>query len=172
MHSIAWWPIFIAVLIATISDIHSRRIPNWLVFPLLGTGIAISGIVRGWSGLGHSVAGVFLAVLLLGLPYMFRGMGMGDLKLCAAIGAWVWPHQLVLVLVVMGLVGGVMALVWAIFRGFLKEMLAGTSELVFGMKKRGLRPHPTLVLSNPKTRKMPYAPAIAIGAIVSFLAVA
>jgi prepilin peptidase CpaA len=40
--------------------------------------------------------------------------------------------------------------------------------LIFGFKKRGFHPHSELVLSNPLTRKMPYAPAIAIGTIFSF----
>ena len=38
------------------------------------------------------------------------GMGAGDVKLCAAIGAWIGPYQLILALVMTGLVGGVMAL--------------------------------------------------------------
>jgi len=95
-------------------------------------------------------------------------MGMGDVKLCAAIGAWIGPSQLMLALVVMGLVGGLMAFVWALLGGFLKESLTGASDLVFGFAKRGVRPHDTLVLTNPKARSMPYAPAIAIGTIFSF----
>jgi prepilin peptidase CpaA len=171
MHFVAWWPVLIAVVIATISDIRSRRIPNWLVFPFLLAGLVASTVAHGWSGLGHSLLGVLLAAALLGVFYWLGGMGMGDVKLCAAIGAWVWPEQLVMVLVGMGLAGGVMAVGWAVCRGFLKETLNGTSDLLFGFRKRGFRPHETLVLTNPKTRKMPYAPAIAIGAIFSFLAV-
>jgi prepilin peptidase CpaA len=160
----------IAVIIATVSDIRSRRIPNWLVFPFLLAGMVVSAVTRGWSGLGQSVAGVLVAAFLLGIFYWLGGMGMGDLKLCAAIGAWIGPQQLLLALVVMGLAGGVMALVWAICGGFLKESLSGASDLVFGFRKRGFRPHATLVLTNPSTRKMPYAPAIAIGTIFSFFA--
>jgi prepilin peptidase CpaA len=63
-----------------------------------------------------------------------------------------------------------MALIWAICGGFLKESLSGAGDLIWGFGKRGLRPHPTLVLGNPRARKMPYAPAIAIGTIFSFLA--
>ncbi len=37
-------------------------------------------------------------------------------------------------------------------------------------RRARIRPHATLVLANPRTRKMPYAPAIAIGAILSFFA--
>ena len=71
----------------------------------------------------------------------------------------------------MGLAGGVMAFVWALLGGFLKETLSGTGDLIFGFRKRGFRPHATLVLTNPSTRRLPYAPAIAIGAILSFFAV-
>jgi prepilin peptidase CpaA len=159
------------VIIATVSDIRSRRIPNWLVFPFLLAGMAVSAVTRGWSGLGQSVAGMLVAAVFLGIFYWLGGMGMGDVKLCAAIGAWIGPQQLMLALVVMGLAGGVMAFIWAICGGFLKESLSGAGDLVFGFRKRGFRPHATLVLSNPSTRKMPYAPAIAIGTIFSFFAI-
>jgi prepilin peptidase CpaA len=170
MHSIAWWPTLITLTIATVWDIHSRRIPNWLVLPFLLAGILVSTLIGGWSGLGHSLLGVVVASLILGLLYWLGGMGMGDVKLCAAIGAWVGPSQLILALAIMGVAGGVMALVWALCGGFLKESLSGAGELIFGFGRRGLRPHPTLVLGNSQARKMPYAPAIAIGTIFSFLA--
>jgi prepilin peptidase CpaA len=57
---------------------------------------------------------------------------------------------------------------WAAWSGFLGELFHGTGDLVFGLKKRGLRPHPELSLKNPLARKMPYAPAIAIGTLASF----
>lgn len=170
MHSLAWWPTLIVVLIATVTDIRSRRIPNWLVVPFLLAGVIVSAVTRGWSGLGQSLLGVLTAAVVLGILYWLGGMGMGDVKLCAAVGAWIGPAQLGMALVMMGIVGGVMAFGWALCGGFLKESLTGASDLLFGVGKRGLRPHETLVLSNPATRKMPYAPAIAIGVILSFLA--
>ncbi len=109
-----------------------------------------------------------LGALIFGFFCWLGGMGMGDVKLCAAIGAWIGPSQLLLALVITGLAGGVMALGWAISGGFLGELFHGTGELVFSFKKRGIRPHPDLILDNPLTRKMPYAPAIAIGTLVSF----
>jgi len=168
MHSTAWWPTLIVLVIATFTDLRSRRIPNWLVFPFMIAGMAVSGWLHGWNGLGHSLAGFALGGLLFGVLSMMGGMGMGDVKLCAAIGAWVGPGQLMIALVLTGIVGGIMALVWAICGGFLGELFSGAGDLVFGLKKRGLRPHPELVLDNPLTRKMPYAPAIAIGTLVSF----
>jgi prepilin peptidase CpaA len=114
------------------------------------------------------LAAVLLAGALTGILYWLGGMGMGDVKLCAAIGAWIGPSQLLIALVAMGIAGGVMALLWAARGGFLREALNGTGDLLVGYKQRGLRPHPTLVLSNRCARKMPYVPAIAIGTIFSF----
>jgi prepilin peptidase CpaA len=168
MHSVAWWPTLIVLAVATFTDLRSRRIPNWLVLPFLVTGICISCWISGWHGLGQSLAGIALGGVLFGILSFMGGMGMGDVKLCAAIGAWIGPSQLLVALVLTGLVGGVMALCWAISGGFLGELFKGTGEIIFGMKERGLRPHPELVLENPLARKMPYAPAIAIGTLISF----
>jgi prepilin peptidase CpaA len=168
MHSIAWWPTLIVLAIATFTDIRSYRIPNWLVLPFLVAGVVVSGWTHGWRGVEQSVLGIGLGAAILGLFCWMGGMGMGDLKLCAAVGAWIGPEQLLLALVLTGIVGGIMVLSWAIFGGFVGELFVGTGELIFGLRKRGLRPHPELVLSNPLTRKMPYAPAIAIGTLISF----
>ena len=168
MHSIAWWPTLIVLAIATFTDVRSCRIPNWLVLPFLVAGIAVSGWARGWHGVGQSFLGIGLGTVILGFFCWMGGMGMGDVKLCAAVGAWIGPAQLMIALVITGIAGGIMALCWAIGGGFVGELLSGTGDLIVGMGKRGLRPHPELVLDNPLTRKMPYAPAIAIGTLISF----
>jgi len=170
MHSIAWWPTCVVLAVATFTDLRSRRIPNWLVLPFLVAGVAVSVWAHGWQGIGQSMAGFALGGAIYGVLFCLGGMGMGDVKLCAAIGAWIGPWQLTIALVITGLVGGVMALAWAAYRGFLGKLLTGSGEILFGIGQRGLRPHPELVLSNPAARKMPYAPAIAIGTLVSFFA--
>jgi prepilin peptidase CpaA len=53
----------------------------------------------------------------------------------------------------------------AAWGGFLKELFQHTGDLVFSAESRG-----EAVLSNPGRRKMPYAPAIAIGTLISFFA--
>jgi len=177
MHSVAWWPTLAVVAVATITDLRSRRIPNWLVFPFLLAGIVVSpwrhdwhvsGQGFGWHGLGQSFAGLGLGLLIYGFLFWMGGMGAGDVKLCAAIGAWVGPSQLFIALIVTGMAGGIMVLVWALFGGFLKELFSGAGDLMFGWKHRGMHRDPDLVLSNPMKRKMPYAPAIAIGTLISF----
>jgi len=170
MHSISWWPVFALVVIATVTDIHSRRIPNWLVVPFLAAGVAVNTAYHGAKGLGHSVGGIALAVAVTGIFCWLRGMGMGDLKLCAAVGAWIGPAQLVTALVVTGLAGGALALVWAACHGWLSESLDRSSDLVSSFWRKGVHRHPSSVLGNATARTMPYAPAIAIGTLFSFLA--
>jgi prepilin peptidase CpaA len=96
-------------------------------------------------------------------------MGAGDVKLCAAVGAWIGPGQMIVAMVMTGLAGGLMAIVWAVAGGFMGELLRGTGDLIFGWGKRGLRRDPQMTLANPLRRRMPYAPAIAIGTLMSFL---
>jgi prepilin peptidase CpaA len=168
MHSIAWWPTLIVLAVAIFTDLRSRRIPNWLVLPFMLAGVAVSGWLHGWHGIGQSLGGLGLGTLFFGILFWMGGMGMGDVKLCAAIGAWIGPAQLLLALVITGLAGGVMALCWGLCGGFLGDLFKGSGELLFGLKQRGMRPHPELVLANPLTRNMPYAPAIAIGTLLSF----
>jgi prepilin peptidase CpaA len=168
MHSIAWWPTLIVLAIATFTDLRSCRIPNWLVLPFLVAGVVTSGWMHGWHGLGQSCMGIGLGALILGFLCWMGGMGMGDMKLCAAVGAWIGPSQLMIALVATGMVGGIMALVWAISRGFMGELFDGAGDLIVGFGKHGLRPHPDMTLDNPMARKMPYAPAIAIGTLISF----
>ena len=163
MHSIAWWPTVAVLAIATFTDLRSRRIPNWLVVPFLAAGLVISGVRGGWHGLAHSFGGMMLGLTVFGVLAVMGGMGMGDVKLCAAIGAWIWSQQLFLALVLTGIAGGIMALVWAAAGGFLGDLFTSTGKLIFSKKR-----DPELNLDNPLTRKMPYAPAIAIGTLISF----
>jgi prepilin peptidase CpaA len=167
---IIWIPTLLVLAIATFTDLRSRRIPNWLSLPFLLLGIGVSAWLHGLKGVGHSVEGMALGAFLFGILSLMGGMGMGDVKLCAAIGAWIWPHQMFIALVITGISGGIMALVWATAGGFLGELFSSTGNFLFGLKKRGLKPDPDLNLSNPLARKMPYAPAIAIGTLVSFFA--
>ena len=91
MHSIAWWPVLTLLAMAAVVDIHSRRISNWLVLPFLAAGVIANTASYGRKGLGQSMGGIALAVAVTGVLCWLRGMGMGDLKLCAAVGAWIGP---------------------------------------------------------------------------------
>jgi len=176
MHTLAWWPTLIVLAVATFTDLRTRRIPNWLILPFFLAGIVISpwrhdwpGVRQGfWHGVGQSFAGIGLGLLIYGVLFWMGGMGAGDVKLCAAIGAWIGPSQLFWATFFTAIAGGFIVLCWAAFGGFLKDLFSGASDLAFGWKERGLNHDEELVLANPRKRKMPYAPAIAIGTLISF----
>src|ERR1035438_2320367 len=168
MNSIVCWSDLSLVVIASVIDVRCRRIPNWLVVPFLVAGIVFGAGWHGKAGLGKSLGGIALAALALGVLCAVRGIGMGDLKLCAAVGAWIGPAQLGVALVVMAVAGGLMAIVRAARDGKMNESLDGAGDLLFGFRARGFRRHPTLALDQPGARGMPYAPAILIGTLFSF----
>jgi prepilin peptidase CpaA len=169
MHSVAWWPTCVVLAVATVTDLRTRRIPNWLVVPFLIAGLVVPAWLHGWSGLWQSLEGFGLGALIYGFLHWMGGMGMGDVKLVAAIGAWIGPQQLMLSIVLTAMAGGIMALIWAISGGFLGEIGESTGDLIRGWR-HGVKPNPEFQLANPKKRKMPYAPAIAVGTLISFFA--
>lgn len=160
----------LVVSIATVTDIWSRRIPNWLVLPFLLLGLTVSTVMHGWHGLGQSAAGMGLGLLIFGVFFWLGGMGAGDVKLCAAVGAWVGPQQLSIALILTALAGGVLVFVWAICGGFMGELFQGTSDLVLGWTRRKSAAGEALAGKPRQKRKIPYAPAIAVGTILSFFA--
>jgi prepilin peptidase CpaA len=171
MHSFAWWPVVVVLTIATFTDLRSRRIPNWLVFPFLLVGIVSSpwrfdwhGSAHGfaWHGVGQCFAGLGLGFLVYGVMFFMGGMGAGDVKLCAAIGAWIGPMQLLVGLLATGIAGGIMVFCWAVMGGFFLDLFRGPG------KHLGAPGESNPVRPNPLKRKMPYAPAIALGTLLSF----
>lgn len=170
MHTITWWAYVAVLVVASGIDLATRRIPNWLSIPFLVAGLVVQTGSAGWRGLGQSMAGMGLAVMLFGLPCFLRAMGMGDLKLAVGVGAWIGPGQFMMAFVVTGIVGGVLAVFFALGRRSLGRCLDNAGELVFHLSKGRIPPHEDIRLAS-ETRSIPYAPAIAAGALFSFLMV-
>jgi prepilin peptidase CpaA len=153
MEALALWPVAFMVVAATITDLWSRRIPNWLTLPFLAAGLATSSVLDGWAGLARSAAGAGLAVVILTAFCVLRGMAWGDLKLCAAVGAWIGPGQMGFALVATAIAGGLIAVAALLWRGIGHKLPA------------------RLTLDDQSAFTLPYAPAIAIGTLFSFLRV-
>jgi prepilin peptidase CpaA len=93
---------FVAIFMAlcAVIDFRTRKIPNWLTVPAVLAGLAYHGISHGGTGALYALAGFALGFCLLLLPWLLGGGGMGDVKMLAALGAWLGP---VLILVAFGL---------------------------------------------------------------------
>src|SRR5215212_8490883 len=107
-------PVPIVVLglvgVAAAIDVRTRRIPNLLTFG----GAAVALAYHAWTGGLHGLAlgaGGWTIGLALFLPmFLLRGMGAGDVKLLAAVGAWLGPMGVVWCALYSVLAGGVLAL--------------------------------------------------------------
>lgn len=79
------------ITIAAVVDFRTKKIPNWLTVPAAVLGLGYNLLAP--SGLGPVTALVGFAVgfALLILPWLLGGGGMGDVKMLAALGAWIGP---------------------------------------------------------------------------------
>jgi len=73
---------------AVVSDLRTRRIPNWLTAPALGMAIAMHTASGGVSGLGFSLLGFAAGFGVLFCLWLIGGGGGGDVKMMGALGAW------------------------------------------------------------------------------------
>jgi prepilin peptidase CpaA len=94
---IAWVPLFF-VLWATYHDLRTREIPDAIPLALLGWAVVATALrfhaVGWWSLLG----GLALGLLLSSIFFALGGLGGGDVKLIAALGAALGPGALLPVL--------------------------------------------------------------------------
>ena len=120
--SVLLFPLLCALLMAGI-DVKSRRIPNYLTLTTALSGLAFRGVFYGISGLIDGFLGLLLGFALLFLPYYLKGMGAGDVKALAALGAWLGPKSTFFLFIYMGLAGGILALAFLWWRGLLWQKL-------------------------------------------------
>jgi prepilin peptidase CpaA len=110
-----------------------------------------------------------LGFLLFGILFWKFGMGAGDVKLAAAIGAWIGPQQLMYALFFTSLAGGILALGWIAYHKIFKNLMRIAGDLILGRKRETPKDQGNSVAHLLK-RNMPYAPAIAVGTFMSFWA--
>jgi prepilin peptidase CpaA len=165
--------LFLAVLLAIAAatiDVQQHRIPNRLTYPGIVCAFALRGLFFGLKGLATATAGCLLAGGIMFLFYMVRAMGAGDVKLMAALGAFVGPHDAVGVLLATAIFGGVLAIAYALYRRRIGSTLKNVGSVLRFHAWAGLQAHPELNLDNPSALRMPYGLAIALGTLYTFLA--
>jgi prepilin peptidase CpaA len=146
-------------------DYRSRRIPNILTFGASVAAVVFFGATAGLDGLMTSLGGWAVGCLLFLPWFALGGMGAGDVKLLAALGAWAGPGNAVWMALYAALAGGVFALVVALGSGYLREMLRNLWGLLMFWRVVGVRPHPELTLRTGRGPRLPYAFPITAGAV-------
>jgi len=106
------WPIWIVTLtliVAAYIDGKELRVPNLITYPMIVSGWVYSFAFFGWEGLAWSFLGTAVGLGLLLPAYAIGGMGAGDVKLLAGVGAWVWGTTTFYAFCVSAVLGGVIA---------------------------------------------------------------
>jgi prepilin peptidase CpaA len=118
-HNWPVWVVSITLVVAAIIDGLKLKVPNWLTFPMIISGWVYSAAFSpfaGWEGLLYSVVGTIVGLGLLLPAYAIGGMGAGDVKLLAGIGAWVWGTATLYAFAVSAIVGGIIAVLMVVVR--------------------------------------------------------
>src|SRR5690348_10413767 len=103
--------LILVLLISVVTDLKSRKIYNKVIFPGLAAAFTIHLLLGGWIELGISVIGCLIGLGVLLIPYLLGGMGAGDVKLLALIGALKGTYFVINASFYMALIGAALALV-------------------------------------------------------------
>jgi prepilin peptidase CpaA len=114
------WVVTITLVVAAVIDGLQLKVPNWITYPMIFSGWIYSTVLSpyaGWEGLWLSLVGTAVGLALLLPPYAVGGMGAGDVKLLAGVGAWMWGTNTLYAFAVTALVGGVIAILMVLWTG-------------------------------------------------------
>ena len=155
------------VLAACVPDLRTRRIPNALTLGAAVVALAFHTATNGLAGTLDSASGWLLGVALFFPLFALRGMGAGDVKLLGAVGAWLGPAQVLWVALISSVAGGVLALVVAMFHGYLGQAFRNIFALLMHWRLSGVTPMDELTLSGHRGPRLAYAVPIAAGTLVT-----
>jgi len=155
-------PVVVLVVLAARADVRARRIPNALTGPAIVLALIAHFWFEGFTGLRGSLIGMLIAGGLMLPGFILRFTGAGDVKLMAAVGAWLaFPHALMAVLFAF-LAGGLVALAVAARRGILRHTLWNTAWLAAWV----MRPGAMATTPPPGSGvRFPFALAVLAGSI-------
>jgi prepilin peptidase CpaA len=164
---LARWLALATVAAACLCDVRSRKIPNTLTFGAALAAVVCHAWTGGMSAVGIGLAGWVAGCLLFFPLFALGGMGAGDVKLLAAVGAWLGPSQALWVALYGSLAGGVMALGVAVARRYTGEAIANICGLLLHWRVAGFRPQPGLTLETSTAPKLPFAFPLAAGTVAA-----
>ena len=167
------WPVWLVsgfLIVGAVMDGARFRVPNWLTFSMILSGCACSAVQDGWPGLGWSLGGIAVGLACLLPFYAIGGMGAGDVKLFAGVGAWVHASHAFYAFGAAAVAGGIFAVAMILYRGSWRKHLDQLHMVLFELM---VIRDPTKLSEIAAARKssmllLPYAIPIAIGTIVYF----
>lgn len=172
------WP-FVAMLVAiTFIDLEHRIVPDELSLGGLALGLLTSGLPRAvglgehWTGYVGGAALGFALFWGLSTAYFKlagrHGLGGGDVKLLAMLGAFIGPVGVVNTIVTSSLLGSVVGLVWGAWLKWRGELHRGRSPFEEEGEEEGTADAPAM---DPPFMQVaiPFGPFLVVGALFDYL---
>jgi prepilin peptidase CpaA len=164
------WLVSIILVEAAVIDGRKLKVPNWLTFHLAAGGLAYAAWTAGSGGLLWAIQGLAVGLVVLLPLYAIGGMGAGDVKLMAGVGAWMGPQITLNAFVASAIVGALIALVMIARSGKAREhfwRMVGLMHDIVSIRDP-VRLADDAAKRKPTMTLLPYAIPLAIGSIGYF----
>ncbi len=161
------WVALALAIVASVCDLRTRRIPNLLTFGAAAAALVFSLVTGGASGMLAS-AGGWLTGCALFLPFfVLGGLGAGDVKLAAALGAWLAPSDALWMSLFGMMAGGVLGVIVSLATGYFRQATDNVYMLLAHWRVTGVQPLHDLTLAGGSGPRLPYALPIAAGTVAA-----
>ncbi|HWP12417.1 MAG TPA: A24 family peptidase [Ramlibacter sp.] len=162
------------VVVAGVIDYRSFRIPNWLTVGGVLVGLVSGALdaLRPLDGFLGALAGMAVGFAVMLPFYALRVMGAGDVKLMAAVGAFLGFPGIVYAVLFTFITGGVAALAFAVFHRVTGRMAHNVSAIAWSVALAaitGTSPAASIKQAG-SIGKLPYAISIGIGTVAYLVA--
>jgi prepilin peptidase CpaA len=165
--------VLFAAVIAAVTDIWKFRVYNALTLPLIASGLLFHVTVG--QGIGDSLLGMLFGFGTLVVLYLVGGMGAGDVKLMAGVGAWLGMKLTFYVFIASSISAGIYAVVLMILGGRLIETVVNLQILVHRMATLGKylgsddRVEAEVIRPDRRRRIIPFGAMVAVGVVATLL---
>lgn len=152
--------LLVACAVAVITDLRARRIPNWLTASLAVCALGLQ-TMHGWTAFANALACGVLVFFVGSFAHRGKILGGGDVKLLAAGAcALAFPAGIIFVLYTF-IGGGFLAIGFALAQHRLRRTFANVRDIAVTRMA---------IPDSTSSARMPYAIAIAFGAVATVLA--
>lgn len=149
-----------ALVICVVTDLRNRRIPDVVTLPAAAAALGLRAYFEGVGGLEggllSGLLGLIAALVLFGAFARFgKGLGWGDVKLAAAVGAALGFPLVLGALMFITLAGAAQAVISLLWQGAVSDTLKSWA----GRFRKGQGSQQ----AQAPRRQIPYSVAIALG---------
>lgn len=149
---------------AVFTDWREQKIHNKLLVPAFIIALLLHSFQGGISGLTSSLSGAAIGFVLLILPYLMGGVGAGDVKLLAVIGAFGGAFFVLTSFLYGAVIGGLVSVFLLARRRALGN---GLKHLLYFFPIQLKPQHFSESMNNARQEKFPYGIAISLGTLIA-----